>query len=438
MKTKTIMGIFIILILLSIASVTAQIPTHDYRKNLTISHVDTTGTMLVNNSYFLNITKEPVMDYRFNDLRFYDIALNELDYEREYYTDTYALIWLRLPTLETTGTTIWMYYNGYGEEVGEDPEDTWEPAAKMVQHLKESPINGFTGHLDSTRYNNHGTPCDFNETLGSTTNATGIIAGADLFNGFAGYPYLPCVQCGAGESTNITGNITLEAWVKAQLPEEPEEPQSIVGKYYPWGSRGGYHLYLNEGKFGAYFLDAHNHDHYMSFGTADTTTWQHVVVTKDSSYIRGYVDSIEKSNKSCNAGITSADTATSAYHVGIGRYAMASSAPFDGAIDEVRIYDRAFTADEIKQSYEMVTNQSVYATWGEPLNLQKCGDADCNGFVNVLDATKVKLRAGNPSYFIGNEWSADVNCDSTINVLDATKVKNHAGNPSYILDCCII
>ncbi len=51
---------------------------------------------------------------------------------------------------------------------------------------------------------------------------------------------------------------------------------------------------------------------------------------------------------------------------------------------------------------------------------------------------RLRLRAGNPAYFINNEWSADVNCDSAINVLDATKVKNHAGNPSHILDCCII
>jgi hypothetical protein len=67
-----------------------------------------------------------------------------------------------------------------------------------------------------------------------------------------------------------------------------------------------------------------------------------------------------------------------------------------------------------------------------------CGDVNKDGFVNVLDATKVKNRAGNPSYPLGDEWAADVNCDTFINVLDATKVKNRAGNPSYLLNCCII
>jgi hypothetical protein len=56
--------------------------------------------------------------------------------------------------------------------------------------------------------------------------------------------------------------------------------------------------------------------------------------------------------------------------------------------------------------------------------------------VNVLDATKVKNRAGNPSYPLDDEWAADVNGDGSINVLDATKVKTRAGDPGYPLDCC--
>ena len=65
-----------------------------------------------------------------------------------------------------------------------------------------------------------------------------------------------------------------------------------------------------------------------------------------------------------------------------------------------------------------------------------CGDVNEDGDVNVLDATKVKNRAGNPSYPLDDEWAADVNCDTFINVLDATKVKNRAGNPGYPLNCC--
>jgi parallel beta-helix repeat protein len=65
-----------------------------------------------------------------------------------------------------------------------------------------------------------------------------------------------------------------------------------------------------------------------------------------------------------------------------------------------------------------------------------CGDVNGDGVVNVLDATKVKNRAGNPSYPLDDEWAADVNGDGSINVLDATKVKNRAGDPGYPLDCC--
>ncbi|MCG2734854.1 MAG: DUF3344 domain-containing protein [Candidatus Methanoperedenaceae archaeon] len=65
-----------------------------------------------------------------------------------------------------------------------------------------------------------------------------------------------------------------------------------------------------------------------------------------------------------------------------------------------------------------------------------CGDVNRDGYVNVLDATKVKNRAGNPGYPLADEWAADVNCDGYVNVLDATKVKNRAGNPGYPLNCC--
>ncbi len=436
MMIKTIARIFVILILLSVAvlSVNAQVQTHEYRKNLTISHVNAAGATLLNNTYFINVTKEPAMHYDFSDLRFYDASLNELDYEQESYTEDYALIWLRVPLLVTTGTSVWMYYNG-SEVLGEDTKNTWEPAAKMVQHLQESPINKCEGHLDSTQYGNHGTPKDFNETLGTTTNASGRIDGADLFNGKAGYPYLAGVSCGANESTNITGNITLEAWVKAEITDEL---QSIVGKYYPWGSKEGYHICTEADMFAAYITDADGTERSLGLGPLNTDTWQHVVVTKNNTRICGYVNGVEQNVGISGIGIKSADTATRTYHVGIGRYSMGSSYPFDGTIDEVRIYDRALSADEIKQSYEMVKNQSTCTLWGAAENLQKCGDVDCNDLVNVLDATKVKNRAGNPAYFINNEWSADVNCDSAINVLDATKVKNHAGNPSHILDCCII
>ena len=65
-----------------------------------------------------------------------------------------------------------------------------------------------------------------------------------------------------------------------------------------------------------------------------------------------------------------------------------------------------------------------------------CGDVNGDGSVNVLDATKVKNRAGNPGFPLDDEWAADVNCDGSINVLDATKVKNRAGNPGFPLACC--
>ncbi|MDD2666883.1 MAG: Ig-like domain-containing protein [Methanocellales archaeon] len=85
---------------------------------------------------------------------------------------------------------------------------------------------------------------------------------------------------------------------------------------------------------------------------------------------------------------------------------------------------------------ENTNETSITVTYNPPDIQGLCGDVNNDGVVDVLDATKVNNRAGNPNYPLDDEWAADVNCDGIINVLDATKVKNRAGNPSYPLSCC--
>jgi parallel beta-helix repeat protein len=46
------------------------------------------------------------------------------------------------------------------------------------------------------------------------------------------------------------------------------------------------------------------------------------------------------------------------------------------------------------------------------------------------------LMAPFEHYFVETGLCGDVNNDGVVNVLDATKVKNRAGNPGYPLDCC--
>ena len=95
-----------------------------------------------------------------------------------------------------------MYYGNAG--IGapqEDPENVWDDDFLMVQHLHETSGT----HYDSTQYDNDGTA---NITAPGTQNATGIIDGADNFDGIN-----DIIDFGSNASLQPTDNLTVEMWV---------------------------------------------------------------------------------------------------------------------------------------------------------------------------------------------------------------------------------
>jgi hypothetical protein len=76
--------------------------------------------------------------------------------------------------------------------------------------------------------------------------------------------------------------------------------------------------------------------------------WHHVIGTYDGSTIKIYVDGILQASKSWSSGL---DGATATAYIGQDDYD--SSRRFTGLIDDVRIYNRALSADEIKRLYKI-------------------------------------------------------------------------------------
>ncbi len=86
----------------------------------------------------------------------------------------------------------------------------------------------------------------------------------------------------------------------------------------------------------------------LSGGTLPDSQWVHVAATYDGSHMRIYVDGNEVNSVAEDGAIATDGTVGAA----IGAHPGSSAQPFDGRIDEVRIYTRALTADEIRQQYE--------------------------------------------------------------------------------------
>ena len=80
----------------------------------------------------------------------------------------------------------------------------------------------------------------------------------------------------------------------------------------------------------------------------NNNTWRHVVATVDASYLRVYVNGVEDATPVAR---TIGDVVSGGTNL-IGRYNFGGGDYFLGSIDEFRIYDRALSADEIKQHYQ--------------------------------------------------------------------------------------
>ncbi|MBI4009933.1 MAG: hypothetical protein HY361_01935 [Candidatus Aenigmarchaeota archaeon] len=145
-----------------------------------------------------------------------------------------------------------------------------------------------------------------------------------------------------GSNVNIVGDITVEAWVKPTLGSD----STVVHK------DGQYSLLVRGGTGFVTWADSSIWS-YATFGNQNiglqANTWQHLVATDTGGTVRLYLDGQDKFNKPFGGFLT----ATNAI-MHIGCYSgtdVCSTNFFNGAIDEVRIYNRALSESEIKQLY---------------------------------------------------------------------------------------
>ena len=147
-------------------------------------------------------------------------------------------------------------------------------------------------------------------------------------------------------STIMPATLTVEAWVK---PSKTGARQSMVSKWDGWVD-ASYSLELTSANKFLFYL--HNGMATQSItGTTVITpgTWYHVAATYDGAYARLYVNGI------LEAGPTALvpPMTTSSVPLRIGASAGPSPyplhSPYGGVIDEVRIWNRVLTAEEIKK-----------------------------------------------------------------------------------------
>jgi hypothetical protein len=195
---------------------------------------------------------------------------------------------------------------------------------------------------DSSGHNLHGT------AYGGPSYVPGILGLAISLDGINDY-----VDCGNSPLFDITGKITVAAWVN--ITTVPGDHRAIITK---GDSAWRISTLQSQRKF--HFGVAGPPDYPAADGAREVPVgqWHHVAGTYDGATIRLYVDGVLDGTRAYSSGI-GANTQL----VFIGENAEEMGRTWHGLIDEVRVYNRALSADEIQSlaaSSQQQTDESCF------------------------------------------------------------------------------
>ena len=229
------------------------------------------------------------------------------------------IVWVRIPTLsESSDTTIYMYYgNPFVDVPTEDPAEVWDANYVGVWHLHESPNDGVAGHVDSTGNLNVGTPQNFQDGGGGSTNATGKIGGADYFAGDD-----DLVDCGNNGILNVN-YLTIELWININSWVSDggilAKGDNAYRQYWMWTYDSAGAFEVDEGG---------HHNHGWDFPAGE---WVHLSMTYNGSNVITYRNGVQENTYPQTTGIIDSQTPNLFFGY------IPSFNYFDGSLDEVRI-----------------------------------------------------------------------------------------------------
>jgi hypothetical protein len=349
----------------------ATLSSFGYRKAITIDHTKVSGD-LVNFPVLVNLPTDASLASHAkangDDILFTTSAIawnsgttnDKLPHEIEKYTTATGNLqaWVKIPNLSsTTDTVIYMYYGNSGVTSQQNKTAVWDSNTKMVQHLAESPADNVAGHYDSTAYANNGTPHNFDNIATSTTNGTGQIDGADVFDGTDDR-----IDVGSGVSLKMEmSDMSMQAWVKYNGPGSSGTYRSFLRKGGSWTTNMYLFGMYDDGDLFVRIGDSAG----ISTGHRGSTSlidgqWHYVVTTIDRDSITGirlYVDGVAETGTSNPTSIGSVMDVANNLSIG-------SAYIFNGSIDEVRISNTARSASWISTEFNNQSSPSAFSVLG--------------------------------------------------------------------------
>ncbi|WP_371604405.1 PA14 domain-containing protein [Streptomyces sp. NBC_01220] len=176
-------------------------------------------------------------------------------------------------------------------------------------------------------------------TLAAGTSwAPGVQGSALKFNGEGQYAQTD------GPVVDTTGDYTVSAW--ASLDALPGNYATIVSQD---GRRQENPFYLQYGQGGFAFSTPGAHRARVEM-TPETGRWYHVVGVRSGDEIKLYVDG----KLAATSAAGTADVSTGALSVGRAKWSGGNTDFWNGSVDQVAVFDKALTADEVSALHETV------------------------------------------------------------------------------------
>ncbi len=188
----------------------------------------------------------------------------------------------------------------------------------------------------------------------------------------------PGLLCdGSGSAVDAPGSealdpkhLTVEAWVRlSEYPDGADRRRWLVNKNDDEWTEGHYALVIDADKVGAYLNigggQQNSHGAFSEEGLVELDRWQHLAMTYDGADLRVYCDGEEVAREAVGKERTPGNTP-----VALGKRQDAYNF-FRGVLDEVRVYARALSAEEVRANYEAerdtgraAAEQGVVGYWG--------------------------------------------------------------------------
>lgn len=203
---------------------------------------------------------------------------------------------------------------------------------------------------------------------------------------------------------NPFGPFSVEAWLQpATVP--------VTGYRSALGSLGngangptGWHLYQGYDNFWALIVWNASWSGYGWFTDTDDTiaanNWYHIVIAYDGTLFKLYVNSVERFASPLPAFVQNSDSPL------VLGWGYPSGPPFDGAIDDVALYNKPLTLDQIQAHYNATvklgitrSGNNVILSW--PLGTLQSAPAATGTYTNISSATSPLTNAlsQTPQYY---------------------------------------